>query len=144
VLASLDDVNTHLPQDKLHIADADEQVAKHQVDVDRVIKGYLSSTYTPATLALWVDPDDTPDFIRSIAGRLVAAWHYARMYSEDVANWDRTYPQRLYNEAMAMLEEVRSGAVDLGIDEEAATAFGSNFFYPTKDTEPVFTMGMRF
>jgi hypothetical protein len=144
VLASLDDINTHLPQDKLHVQDANEQVQKHQVDVDRVIKGYLSSTFQPVTLAEWADPASTPGFIRSIAGRLVAAWHYARMYSEDVADWDRTYPQRLYNEAMAMLEEVRSGAVDLGLDDEAATAFGSGFFYPTKDTEPVFTMGMRF
>ena len=144
MLASRDDINTHLPQDKLHVQDANEQVDKHQIDVDRVIKGYLSSTYSPATLAAWAEPVDTPGFIRSIAGRLVAAWHYARMYSEDIPDWDRTYPQRLYNEAMKMLEEVRSGVVDLDLPEEAGTQFGSSFFYPTKETEPVFTMGMRF
>lgn len=145
MLASLDDINTHLPIDKLEATDGSEEIARHQIDTDRVIKGYLSSTYTAATLAAWADPGTTPEFIRSIAGRLIAAFFYSKAYSEDLADWDRTYPQRLYNEAMKMLEMVRSGEIDLGIPgEEAGTVFSSNFFYPTKDTEPVFTMDMRF
>jgi hypothetical protein len=145
VLADLNDINTFLPQDKLSATDGNEEIGRHQVDVERVIKGYLSSTYTAATLAAWADPDSTPPFIRSIAGRLIAAFHYARKLSEDMPDWDRTYPQRLYDEAMAMLLAVQNGDVDLGIPgEEAGTQFSSNFFYPTKDTEPVFTMDMRF
>lgn len=145
MLANLDDINTHLPLDKIGATDGSEEIQKHQVDVERVIKGYLSSTYTAATLAAWADPATTPGYIRSIAGRLIAAWHYARKYSEDNPDWDKTYPQLLYNEAMKMLEMVRAGEVDLGIPgEEAGTQFSSNFFYPTKDTEPVFTMDMRF
>lgn len=145
MLASIDDVNTFLPQDKLSATDGNEEIARHQIDVDRVIKGYLSSTYSAATLAAWADPDSTPSFIRSIAGRLIAAWHYARKLSEDLPDWDKTYPQRLYDEAMAMLLGVQNGDVDLGIPgEEAGTVFSNAFFYPDKNTEPVFTMDMRF
>jgi len=145
VLASIDDINTFLPQDKLSATDGNEEIARHQIDVDRVIKGYLSSTYTAAILAAWVDPDDTPPFIRSIAGRLIAAWHYARKLSENLPDWDRTYPQRLYDEAMAMLLRVQEGDVDLGIPGETpGTGFSEDFFYPNKNTEPVFTMDMRF
>lgn len=145
MLASLDDINTFLPQDKLSASDGNEEIQRHQIDVDRVIKGYLSSTYTAATLAAWADPVTTPPFIRSIAGRLIAAWHYARKLSENLPDWDRTYPQRLYDEAMAMLLGVQTG--DVIVDPGApppGTQFGDDFFYPGKGTEPVFTMDMRF
>lgn len=145
MLASLDDINTHLPQDKLSATDGNEEIERYGVDVERVIKGYLSSTFSATTLAAWADPDTTPDFIRAVAGRLIAAFYYAKKYSEDLPNWDKTYPQRLYNDAMAMLLKVQTGEIDLGIPgEEAGTQFDSSFFYPTKDTEPVFTMDMRF
>lgn len=145
MLASIEDINTFLPQDKLSATDGNEEIARHQIDVERVIKGYLSSTYSAVTLAAWADPDTTPNFIRSIAGRLIAAWHYARKLSEDMPDWNKTYPQRLYDEAMAMLLGVQNGDVDLGLPgEEAGTTFGDGFFYPGKDTEPVFTMDMRF
>lgn len=144
MLASLDDIRTHLPEDKLQVSDGNEEIAKYQIDVERVIKGYLSSTFSAAILAAWADPDSTPDFIRAIAGRLIAAFYYAKRYSEDMPDWDKTYPQRLYNEAMAMLLKVQTGEVDIGVEDEAGTQFSSAFFYPTKDTEPVFTMDMRF
>lgn len=144
MLASLDDINTHLPIDKLEATDGNEEIDRHQVDVERVIKGYLTSTYSAAVLAAWADPSSTPDFIRSIAGRLIAAFYYGRRYSEDLPDWDRTYPQRLYNEAMAMLLQVQTGDVIVVPGTTPETQFSSDFFYPTKDTEPVFTMGMRF
>lgn len=145
MLATLDDINTFLPLDKLGATDGNEEIDRFQTDVDRVIKGYLSSTYSAAVLAAWADPSSTPGVIRSIAGRLIAAFYYGMRYSEDLPDWDRTYPQRIYNEAMDMLLKVQTGDIDLGIPgEEAGTQFGSNFFYPTKDTEPVFTMDMRF
>lgn len=144
MLASLDDINTHLPQDKLNASDGNEEIDRFQIDVERVIKGYLSSTFSATVLAAWADPDTTPDFIRSIAGRLIAAFYYAKKYSEDLPDWDKTYPQRLYNEAMAMLAQVLSGDVIIVPGETPSTQFSSNFFYPTRDTEPVFTMDMRF
>jgi hypothetical protein len=144
VLANLDDINTHLPTDKLKATDGNEEIDRHQTDVERVIKGYLTSTFPAATLAAWTDPDTTPGFIRGIAGRFIAAFYYAKKYSEAIPDWDRTYPQRLYNEAMAMLQSVQTGDVIIDPGVTPDTAFDSSFFYPGKDSEPVFTMGMRF
>lgn len=145
MLASLDDINTHLPTDKLEATDGNPEIDRHNTDVDRLIKGYLSDAFEATTLATWADPSTTPDYIRAIAGRLVAAFYYARRYSENIPDWDRTYPQRLYNEAMAMLEMVRSGQVDLPeVTEPVGTEFSADFWGPIPKPEPVFTMDMRF
>jgi len=145
MLASLDDVNTHLPIDKLQATDGNPEILLHGTDVERLIKGYLSDAYSPPVLAAWADPDSTPEYIRAIAGRLVAAFYYARRYSENIPDWDRTYPQRIYNEAMDMLEKVRAGLVDLPeVAESVGTEFKSDFWGPTPLADPVFTMDMRF
>lgn len=144
MLASLGDVNTHLPGDKFTATDGGPDYLAFQTDVDRLIKGYLSSVFSATTLAAWADPNSTPAYIRACAGRLVAAFYYAKKVSEDIPDWDGTYPQRLYNEAMRMLEEVRTGAVVLPeVPDEIGTAFDSSFFYPDSTDEPSFTMDMR-
>lgn len=143
-LNSLDDVKTWLPGDKFKATDGNPELDLIEIDVERSIKGYLSSVFTQATLSTWADPETTPAYIRSCAGRLVAAFYYAKKLSEDMPDWDRTYPQRLYNEAMQMLEEVRTGQVTLvEVTEPAGTGFDSSFFYPDSTTEPKFTMDMR-
>lgn len=143
MLASLDDVRTHLPEDKFKVTDGNAEIKLFQTDVERLIKGYLSSVFSAATLAAWADPASTPTYIRACAGRLVAAFYYAKRLSEDLPDWDRTYPQRLYDEAMMWLEAVRTGQVDLGLTEPAGTQFDSSFFFPTTDSIPKFTMDMR-
>ena len=145
MLASFDDVRTHIPSDKLQVTDGNPEIDLFQVDVERLIKGYLSSVFSAATLALWDEPANTPGYIRGCAGRLVAAFYYAKRYSVDIPDWDKTYPQRLYDEAMAMLELVRSGEVVLdGIIETLGTAFDSSFYYPDGTArEPAFTMDMQ-
>jgi len=144
VLASFDDVRTHLPGDKLQVTDENSEILLFQVDVERLIKGYLSSVFSAATLATWDEPASTPAYIRGCAGRLVAAFYYAKRYSVDIPDWDKTYPQRLYDEAMAMLEMVRNGEVDLGLPESPGTAFDTSFFYPDSTArDPAFTMDMR-
>lgn len=143
-LASLDDVNTHLPSDKFKATDGNPEILLYQTDIERVIKGYLSSVFTQATLFIWASPTTTPKYIRACAGRLIAAFYYAKKVSEDLPDWDRTYPQRLYDEAMKMLEEVRTGDVVLEeVAETAGTVFDSSFFYPDRTTEPKFTMDMK-
>lgn len=144
MLASFDDVRTHLPGDKLQVTDENPEILLFQVDVERLIKGYLSSVFSAATLAAWDEPASTPVYIRGCAGRLVAAFYYAKRYSVDIPDWDKTYPQRLYDEAMAMLEMVRNGEVDLGLPESPGTAFDTSFFYPDSTArDPAFTMDMR-
>ena len=143
-LASLDDVNTHLPGDKFKASDGNPEITLFQTDIDRLIKGYLSSVFSQATLQQWATPAGTPKYIRACAGRLIAAFYYAKKVSEDLPDWDRTYPQRLYDIAMQMLEAVRTGAVVLEeVAEEIGTAFDSSFFYPDASDEPSFTMDMR-
>lgn len=145
MLASLDDIRTHLPADKFQVTDGNAEIALFQTDVDRLIKGYLSSVFSAATLAVWATPGTTPGYIRGCAGRLIAAFYYAKKLSEDLPDWDRTYPQRLYDEAMQMLEQVRSGDVTLtGVAEVSGNQFDSSFFFPDSTSEGAkFTMGMR-
>lgn len=145
MLASLDDVKTHLPEDKFKAQDGNPEIKLFQTDVERLIKGYLSSVFSATTLTAWADPSTTPTYIRACAGRLIAAFYYAKRVSEDLPDWDRTYPQRLYEEAMRMLEAIRTGEVVLiEVPEEAGSAFDVDYFYPrAADDEPSFTMDMR-
>lgn len=145
MLASLEDVNTHLPPDKFSATDGNKEILLFQTDVERVIKGYLSSVFSAATLAVWDTPANTPGYIRGCAGRLIAAFYYAKKLSESIPDWDKTYPQRLYNEAMTMLEAVANGDVILeNVAEVSGNQFGSSFYYPDENSPvPKFTMDMR-
>jgi hypothetical protein len=118
-LASLEDVNTHLQEDVIKATDAD--VALIQLDIVRTVKGMLTGTYSPTTLAEWVDPDSTPTFIRSIAGRLIAAKYYARKLSANQVELPE-YAQWLYDSAIADLTKVIDGTVTLeDVDEVVNT-----------------------
>ena len=142
-LASLNDINVHLPSDKLILEDGDD--TEMQLDAERIIKGYLSTVYSAATLAEWADPDSTPETIRAIAGRLVAAFYYALRFSEDSVERPE-YAQFKYDEAMALLDKIVAGTIKLtDVTEEPTTglSFTSADFWPNDD-EPVFTMSKEF
>jgi len=146
VLASLDDINAFLPRDKFSATDGNPEILLFQIDVERMIKGYLSSVFTSATLAGWAAPASTPGYIRSCAGRLIAAFYYAKKVSEDMPDWDGTYPQKLYDQAMAMLEKIREGKVvliEVPDGEQPGTVFDSDFFWPREGSVPKFEMDMR-
>lgn len=144
MLASLDDINTFIPNDKLRATEGNDEVARFQTDVTRTVKGLLSTVFTPAILGAWIDPDSTPEYIRGVAGRFVAAYWYASKTSESIPDWDKTYPQRIYDEAMALLNKVISGDVDLGLVDEAGAQFSNEWFRPNANsTPPKFTMDMN-
>lgn len=139
--ASLDDVNMHLPTDKLEMEQP--QLDLFGIDAERIIRGYLAGVFTPATLASWADPDSTPELIRAIAGRFIAAFYYRERYSEDSLD-DPEYAQFKYNEAMNLLMGVIGGSLDL-IDTAEPSTVGGHFtaedFYPNNsDPGPIFTM----
>lgn len=146
ILASLDDINAHLPQDKLQATTP--KVELLQLDAVRIVKGALASVFSATTLAGWDVPEDTPERIRAIAGRLIAAKLYAKAYSEDVVELPE-YAQWLYDQAMADLNGVASGAIVL-IEVTETVNTGSrltdDFFFPNGDgtAEPKFTMDARF
>ena len=146
MLASLEDVNAFLPSDKFKATDGNPDLALLQIDVDRLVKGYLSGAFSSSTLAGWAAPSSTPALIRSIAGRLIAAFYYAKKVSEDLPDWDGTYPQRLYNDAMALLEKIRMGEIvliEVPDSEQPETQFDSDYFWPRAGSEPKFTSDMR-
>ena len=142
-LATLAEINVHLPTDKLEIeTGADTEL---QLDAERIIKGYLGNVYSVATLAAWADPESTPSLVRAIAGRLIAAFHYALRYSEDTTKRPQ-YAQFKYKEAMDMLAQIVAGTLTLtDVDEVATTGFSFTTadFWPNDD-EPVFTMAKEF
>lgn len=144
-LLTIDDINVHLPQDKLVVLNSDDDSI--QVDVERIIKGQLSDTFSPTELASWAEPEDTPELIRAVGGRLGASLVYARAFSSEVDDVPE-YAQKLYNEAMATLEEIVQGTITLPeVDEEVTTGgnLTADSFWPTADAPgPFFTMTKAF
>jgi hypothetical protein len=148
ILASLADINTHLPDDKIRMDDADDDAL--QIDAQRLIRASLTGVFTPATIYSWTTPDDTPELIRGIAGRFIAAKWYAERYAEDIPDAS-SYAQALYNEALSMIQEIRAGTIvvtdDLGQPIQSFGASASDAsFWPNDSTSPApfFSMGMEF
>lgn len=147
LLASLQDINTWLPDDKAKAGDADDDDL--QIDTARVIKGNLAGVFQPVTLSSWNSPANTPELIRSIAGRMIAARWYAKLYSEDDTALS-DYAQSLYLEAVGMLSDIRDGSLVV-LDENGnpigtnELALSSDWFWPN-DTAPgpFFTMELEF
>jgi hypothetical protein len=147
ILASLVDINTFLPDDKALMGDADDDA--FQIDTARIIKGNLAGVFQPTTLAAWSNPANTPDLIRGIAGRMIAARWYAKLYSEDDTTLSE-YAQSLYVEAVGMLNDIRGGSlVVLGPDDNPVETnllvLSDAVFWPNDSTPgPYFTMTTEF
>lgn len=143
MFASLEDINTHLPNDKLVLNEG--TVTPFSNDADNVIRAYLSGVYTPLTLAGWDAPDNTPQTVRSIAGRLIAAKYYRERFATD-SDVDPAFAQNLYNEAMGMLMGVKGGSIILPeVTTDTDDQFNRNDFYPNDDAgDPMFSIGMEF
>lgn len=148
LLASLEDVKTWLPDDKLKITDG--STADFQVTTYRIIKSQLSGVFTPTILNGWSSPSSTPGIIRDIAGRLIGAYVYREAYSEDSPEIP-AYAQGLYNEAMDMLMKIREGNLVVVDDNDIPIGGGNQLdmtegdFYPDKTAPgPFFTMTKQF
>jgi len=146
ILASLDDINVHLPDDKARMEDSEDN--ELQIDAARYIRSLLAGFFSSATLVSWDSPADTPELIRGIAWRLIASKYYARLYTEDTAEVS-DYAQWLYNQANVMLDQVRTGILtlldtnDTPIPIEGGISLESDDFWPNNSTgEPHFTTGL--
>jgi hypothetical protein len=143
MFVNLDDVNMHLPTDKLEMEDP--ELALFGMDAERIIRGYLAGAIPGTVMATWASPDTTPELVRAIAGRLIAAFWYRERYSEDSLE-DPIYAQTKYNEAMALLQGVISGAIVIDVPEipPVGARFTADDFYPNNtDDGPIFTMDDR-
>lgn len=145
--ADLKDVNAHLPQDKLPMDSG--TMPRFELDADRIIRGYVGGVIPITVINAWADPDTTPEIIRAIAGRLIAAAYYAERYAEN-SNEDAAYAQRLYNQALLDLTGIQNGTitvVDVGGTTIALTGAGlDNTMFMPNDTSvaPAFTRGQIF
>jgi hypothetical protein len=138
-LADLEDINVHLPDDKLEVDTA--RYAPFQLDAERIVRGYLSGYVDSSTLATWSSPDATPEIIRAVTGRLVAAFYYRERYSEDSLE-DPWYPQIKYNEAIDYLNQIRSGTMEIeGVVSTTGDHMSEENYYPNDSAPgPVFLM----
>lgn len=147
LLASNEDINGFLPDDKLEATDANSSA--FQVDAVQLIRGQLASSFTPTVLASWADPTSTPQLIRQIAARLIAAQIYKKAYSEERSQIPE-YAQDLYNQAIEMLREIRAGnliVLDTSGNPIAtdSLALGSDDLGVNNSTDgPFFTMTQKF
>jgi hypothetical protein len=145
ILASLDDVNAHLDGEVIE-ADANNSNLV-QISVARIVRGYLAAVVDAPTLMSWQTPETTPDMPREIASMLIAAQVYfnlAARQSLDLSN--DNFAQRLYTEAMAMLQGIVDGTIPLGgIDGGIITTgadMGDQDYFPIDSTDRAFTVGM--
>lgn len=148
ILASLDDINTWLPDDKAKMEDSEDDLL--QIDIARYVRSLLSGYFSPATLSSWDSPVDTPEQIRGIAGRLIASKYYAKLYSEDIPEGS-VYAQGLYDEANMIIDGIRNGTIvvldanDTPVALTTEVSLTSGDFLPNDSTTgPYFTMEQVF
>lgn len=147
ILASNEDVNGFLP-DLLEVSGGNDR--QLQIDANRVVKSQLAGVFTPLVLTGWDEPADTPQLIRGIAGRLIAAKYYAQQLSQETTNVPQ-FAQNLYNEAIAMLAMIKSGQLVVTDDDNNPISTGdgadltSADVYPNNAAPaPIFSIGMEF
>jgi len=136
------DVQEHLPIDKLKVESIPDDKAQIYLGSERVVRGYLSGVVDSVVLASWTTPELTPGVIRQICA-LFAASEIYRVRTSEAAPEYSTYAQRLYDEAMALLNDIISGA--LLIDGVSAVQIDNTWFEPNDSTAPPrFTMDGRY
>ena len=136
--AALSDVNKHLPDDKAQASDAD--ITDLSIEADRLVRTRIASVVELDTVALWVDPDSTPEIIKTISGLLIAAMFYAKLVAEDEADGS-AFAQGLYDQAMALLMDIRNGdAIIIGVDgiEVETDILSGTSFWPNATTQEPF------
>jgi hypothetical protein len=146
-LASLQDINKWLTDHKVEATDSN--TSQFQLTATRLIKSALSGVFFPTTLFSWQSPDTTPGQIREIAGELVAAYLYRELYAEDEPGVPE-YAQVLYNEATALLNQVRGGSLvvldenDNPIEENGLQMQQTDFWPNDTTAGPYFSMSDTF
>lgn len=140
--ASIDDINVHLPSDKIEVGS--DLYALVEQDGERVVRGYLTGYIDGTVIATWTTPDTTPELIRAITGRLCAFFRYAERYSEDSLDVPE-YALFKYNEAIGWLQQIQAGTMSIpDVDSDSGLDLDADQFFPNDDTPgPYFTMDMN-
>lgn len=109
-LCDENDINVFLAPNDIQVNAGDDVDEKN--DAERIIRAYLAGRVDAVTMAGWTSPSLTPAIVRAIAGRMCAALRYRTRYAENTTEVN-TYAKQLYDEAMALLNGVASGAIDI-------------------------------
>lgn len=111
--ATYQDANKFLDGTTVAFTDASD-AAPEQTSAEQLIRAYLTNRVPTATLATWdiSTPSSVPMLIQEIAGRLMAAFRYRRLMSQNAPDVS-PYAQRLYNEALSYLDGIISGRLSI-------------------------------
>lgn len=147
ILATLEDVNANLPADPaMVVVEATEaNTDLLQISIARVVRGYLSRVYEVATLVSWDTPQKTPEIIREVAAKLIAAQLYFNKTAEQSTTIEEnSFAQKLYDEAIALLNSIIGGDIIVP-DIPSTPTDGMSILdgFPIDDTDRSFTMGMN-
>lgn len=140
ILASTEDINAQLDND---IISADlNNTNLIQASVARVIRANLSQIVDTTALYSWATPETTPEVIREIAGKLIAA----RLYMAEVSRSGQIVPNdhyavRLYNEGMDLLRQIISGTIVIpNVIVTPTDSLTDLDYFPVDDTDRAFTL----
>jgi hypothetical protein len=146
IMASLEDINAELDGEVIE-ANSDN-TALVQINVSRMIRGYLSRVVSTVTMATWDNPEDTPDILRVCAAKFIAAQVYFNYAARTSLTIDQdSFAQKRYDEAMAILQGIIDGLIlleDPGTEPIVpADLIGALDFHPQDATDRAFTVGME-
>lgn len=97
-----------------------------------IVTGKLNTRYD---IVGWVDSNSTPEIVCTVMAMLVAAWEYDKATSEDDDGGD-PYAVRLERRAMALLESLASGVIDIpGVE---ADQVDGPVFWPSDDSTALY------
>ena len=120
-------------------ASVPDDLTRAKLDGERIVRGYLTGVVDSAVLATWTEPEFTPEIIRAITGRFVAALLFRVRFGSNSRD-DPTFAQRLYNEAMSMIGDIIAGNTQIP-DVVVGTDFNNTWFEPNNASDPPkFTM----
>lgn len=121
------EVQQWLETTKLDVPSVDTEL---ELTARTMVFGKVGQSYDTTT---WVDPASTPRLIRSAVAMLVAAWTYARAYSEDDSSTSG-YAKWLESKALDLADSITSGTSDLSEVAGDPVSSGQPAFFPTDNT----------
>lgn len=130
------EVNAFLPKDKWQIENLGFDEFEQVTVATAKVFGLLKDIYP---VQEWYT-GDAPKLIRNIIAMHVAAWVYARQFSEDTANIN-SYASWLLRQAEQLLASVVSGAIQF---EEVEWPYDGASDGSTVSGDPIFTTGRVF
>jgi hypothetical protein len=138
-VATLEQINAFLPENKLQVANLNSVSDLHQHAIN-VVFGKLRTAFDTTT---WQDSSSTPKLVQTAVAMLVAGNVYLRQLSEESTDGNN-YGQWRINEAYALLQGILEGVILLEDDKFPNYRYdpllGASYF----PTEPVIEMGMQF